>query len=89
MQGITAPADTPILSIVQKNDPWYNSAEGKQAGHCGSFFGDRPGSTSIIIDGDSEHRVMKDEKVMERIIQFLNDNLALVEEPVSPTDLAK
>jgi dienelactone hydrolase len=80
VQGISAPADTPILSVVQKNDPWYNTDDGKQNGHCGSYFGDRPNSTSIIIDGDSEHRVMKDEKVMERIISFLNDNLAPVEE---------
>ena len=89
VQGISAPDDTPILSIVQKNDPWYNGAESQQSGHCGSFFGDRPGSTSIIIDGDSEHRVMQDDKVMDRIIQFLNDNLAPVAEPLSPSDLVE
>lgn len=72
VEGIDGPRDTPILSIVRKNDPWYKDSPG-QAGDCGAYFGDRrPGSESVVLDEGDTHDVIDDQQQVARIIAFLN-----------------
>ncbi len=81
VRGLSGPDTTPILSVVRKDDPWYRTPG--QSGDCGAFFGDkRPGSESVVLaDGDG-HDVLRDDQVVQRIIDFLNRyNTA---RPVSP-----
>jgi dienelactone hydrolase len=72
VRGIDGPEDTPVLAVVRKDDPWYNSASGKQKGDCSAYFGDkRPGSESIVLEEGKGHDVIDDEGVAQRIVQFL------------------
>ncbi len=73
VEGLTAPVDTPILAVVRKHDPWYDGSKGNsQAGDCGAYFDDRPHSRSIILDKGKKHSVMKDDEILQIIIEFLN-----------------
>ncbi len=72
VRGIDGPEDTPILAVVRKDDPWYTSGSGKQAGDCSSYFGDkRPGSESLVLEKGESHDVIDDAQVVARIIDFL------------------
>ncbi len=72
VRGISGPEDTPILSVVRRNDPWYKDSPG-QAGDCGAYYGDkRPGSESIVLEKGDKHEVINDEEVIGRIIAFFN-----------------
>jgi hypothetical protein len=72
VRGIDGPEDTPILSVVRKDDPWYTGGSGKQAGDCGSYFGDRrPGSESLVLEEGRKHDVIDDPEITGRIIDFL------------------
>ena len=75
VRGISAPDDEPILAIVRKNDPWYENNP-NQSGDCGDFFGDRPGSESVVLENGNHHDVMKDDAVINRITDFLDLNLS-------------
>ena len=74
VEGLDGPPDTPVLSIVRGNDPWYTREGSKQDGDCGAFFGDRPGSRSIVLENGSDHAVMDEPDVISAIIGFLNQN---------------
>ena len=77
VSGIDGPDDTPVLSIVRGDDPWYDGEETAQRGDCGVYFGaDRPGSQSIVLQDGSGHGVMDEPEVVQRIIQFLNRHRA-------------
>ncbi len=72
VRGIDGPEDTPVLAVVRKDDPWYTSGSGKQAGDCSTFFGDkRPGSESIVLEEGQGHDVIDDPGVVSRIVDFL------------------
>ncbi|MFN3232447.1 MAG: hypothetical protein ACE363_09840 [Alphaproteobacteria bacterium] len=75
VRGLDGPDDTSVLSIVRGGDPWYSGEGSTQAGDCGAFFGNRPGSESIVLRKGSDHVVIKDDAVVERIIGFLRQNL--------------
>ncbi len=75
VRGINAPEETPILSVVRGDDPWYNGKGSEQAGDCGRFYGNRPGSESIVLRNGSKHIVIKDDDVVARIVTFLKQNL--------------
>lgn len=84
VRGIDGPEDTPILAVVRKDDPWYTSGSGKQAGDCSSYFGDkRPGSESIVLEKGASHDVIDDDQVVVRIIDFLGRYRKLKEPPPS------
>ncbi len=75
VRGIDGPDTTPILSVVRRNDPWYDAENSKQAGDCGAFFGDkRPGSKSLVLERGSSHSVIGDDGVVAEIIGFLGRN---------------
>lgn len=72
VRGMDGPEDTPVLAVVRKDDPWYTSGSGKQAGDCSAFFGDkRPGSESIVLEEGKGHDVIDDPGVASRIVDFL------------------
>lgn len=75
VKGITAPRDTPILAVVRKHDPWYDGSKGNvQGGDCGVYFDDRPNSRSIVMDKGKKHSVMKDDEILQIIVDFLKAN---------------
>ncbi|MDA0338765.1 MAG: dienelactone hydrolase family protein [Proteobacteria bacterium] len=74
VEGIDGPEDTPILSVVRRNDPWYDGKDSKQSGDCGAFFGSRPGSISMVLDEGKSHNVMDEPEVIQAIIHFLDQN---------------
>ena len=74
VNGIGAPPSTPVLAIVRSNDPWYDAEHTKaQGGDCGSFIDNRPGSASIVADGQI-HDVMSDRELFARILEFLGSH---------------
>jgi dienelactone hydrolase len=75
VRGIDGPSDTPVLSVVRKDDPWYTKEGSTQSGDCGAYFGDnRPGSRSMVLDKGSDHAVMGDKSVVSAIVSFLDAN---------------
>jgi dienelactone hydrolase len=71
VRGIAAPAGEPILAVVRKGDPWYDRARTRgQEGDCGAFFGDRPRSRSIVLDGAPGHVVLRDPRVLAAMREF-------------------
>ena len=75
IRGLEAQPDVPILAIVQQNDPWYENKHTDQRGDCGAYFGNRPGSKSIILEDGKKHNVLKSSGVLEQVIEFLRENL--------------
>ncbi len=72
VRGLLAPADEPVLAVVRDRDPWYDSNHTQaQGGDCGVFFGDRPGSRSVVLETGSKHDVLADPAVRRMIISFL------------------
>lgn len=71
VRGLAAPPNEPVLAIVRKADPWYEAEKTRQAGECGVFFGDRPGSKSWVIETGKSHNVFKEDSVTEEIVGFL------------------
>lgn len=74
VRGLAAPPNEPVLAIVRKKDPWYEAEKTRQAGECGAFFGDRPGSKSWVLDNGKGHDVFKEDNVAEEIVAFLIRN---------------
>ncbi len=75
VRGIGAPPETPMLAIVQGEDPWYDPARTTgQRGDCGLFMAGRPGSRSIILNDGSGHDVFKSPDVVQEILRFLEIN---------------
>ena len=75
VRGIAAPPETPILAIVRADDPWYDSPRAPdQAGDCGAFMKDRPGSRSIVLKGGEGHDVFADPDSVRAILAFLGAN---------------
>jgi len=76
IEGIDAPINEPILSIIREGDPYYISSNTKdQSGNCSDYFNGRPNSSSIILPtqtGDLAHDVLTDKKVFNVIKSFLN-----------------
>ena len=76
IEGIDAPTNEPILSIIREGDPYYKSSNTiGQSGNCGDYFNGRPNSKSIILPiqtGDLAHDVLTDKNVFIIIKTFLN-----------------
>ena len=72
VRGLAAGSGEAILSVVHRNDPWYDEerTDGQQ-GDCGSFLDERALGESIVLDGQAEHDVFSDISVMQKVTQFL------------------
>ena len=76
VRGLAAPLNEPILAIVNRGDPWYDEAHTVgQSGHCGSFFGPRANSESIVLDRPGIHDVLELDKIRYKIQMFMLDLL--------------
>ena len=69
--GLAAPADEPVLAVVQANDPWYRGK--RRRGDCGAFFGRRPRSRSLVLRGGERHDVWRDSLGIQTILDFLSE----------------
>ena len=76
VRGLAAPLNEPILAIVNRGDPWYDEVHTVgQSGHCGSFFGPRAKSESIVLDRPGIHDVLELDKIRYKIQMFMLDLL--------------
>ena len=76
VRGIDAPRDTPVLSIVRADDPWYAAANTRnQAGDCGAFMGGRSNSESLVLGGQ-QHDVTDATEINDRVVEFFNRHRA-------------
>lgn len=73
IRGLSAPEDEPVLAVVHKNDPWYDSDHTvNQAGDCGAYFGTRPDSKSLVLPKGHMHDVLRDGEALKAIFAFLD-----------------
>ena len=71
VQGIFAPRDEPVLSIVRDRDPWYDANRTRnQKGDCGTFMAGRANSRSIVLKG-GDHDILGDAENVGTILKFL------------------
>jgi dienelactone hydrolase len=71
VQGLSAPPNEPVLSIVRDRDPWYDATRTRnQRGDCGAFMQGRPNSRSLVLKGGG-HSILGDAKNIRIILQFL------------------
>ena len=73
-RGINTPYNEPVLSLVAKYDPWFQTEYLK--GHCGQFANKNPLSKSVVIDDGKQlsksHGLMHDEEIKKITLEFLN-----------------
>ena len=71
--GLITPFNEPVLSLVAKYDPWFQSEYLK--GHCGQFMNGNPSSKSIVIDDSTQlskaHGLMHDTNIQKVALEFL------------------
>jgi dienelactone hydrolase len=71
VQGIFAPLDEPVLSIVRDADPWYDKSRTRnQRGDCGAFMRGRTNSQSIVLKGGG-HSILDEKENVRTILDFL------------------
>ena len=71
--GISAPADEALLSIVQSEDPWYETDKSKgQAGDCSTFFNGRPNARSLVLHDGEKHNVFTNSEARNAVAEFLS-----------------
>ena len=77
VRGLAAPASEPVLAVVRANDPWYGGKKLRdQRGDCGSFFGRRPRSRSLVLSEGRRHNVLGDSRAIRTILDFLTNEAA-------------
>ena len=76
VRGLAEPDRTPILTIVNQGDPWYQPDKTlNQTGDCGDFLQRRPGSSSLVLQRQGVHNVLDLPSVRRAIQIFLEQNL--------------
>jgi dienelactone hydrolase len=71
VQGIFAPLDEPVLTIVRDADPWYDKKRTRrQRGDCGAFMQGRPNARSIILKG-GDHNLLDEKDNVRTVLEFL------------------
>ena len=72
-EGIFAPLDEPVLSIVRDADPWYDKSRTRnQRGDCGAFMRGRTNSRSIVLKG-GDHNILGERENVRTILKFLEE----------------
>jgi len=75
VRGLAGPPGVPVLSIVRHDDPWYDQKHTRdQQGDCGVFFGQRPGSKSLVLARGTGHDVLGNKAAIKAIVAFLQAN---------------
>lgn len=76
VRGLAEPDRTPVLTIVNLGDPWYQPDKTpNQSGDCGDFIRHRPGSSSLVLQRLGVHNVLDLPSVRRAIEVFLEHNL--------------
>lgn len=73
--GINAPKSEPVMTLVAKHDPWFQSEYTR--GDCGPFINSNNGSQSIVIDKGHlayEHDLLFDPQLRDQVIDFLRQH---------------
>ena len=75
VQGLAAPASTPVLAIVHADDPWYGPERTvDQQGHCGEFMAERLTSRTIVLESGDAHNIFADPDNVTTIVNFLTQH---------------
>ncbi len=77
-RGLRIPSSVPILAVLGTDDPWYRAKAGK---HCGEYFGERPLSRSLLIEGNGHSMITSPslanaELAKRALLAFLNGSIA-------------
>ena len=73
--GIRAPQSEPVLTIVGKHDPWFQSEYTR--GDCSAFLTPDNGSRSIVVEEGQlayDHDLLFDEQLQNQVINFLRQH---------------
>ncbi|MBI9083361.1 MAG: dienelactone hydrolase family protein [Desulfobacterales bacterium] len=71
-EGINAPADEPVLTLVAEKDPWFQNPWSK--GNCKCFLNQKNGSQSIVYTSEilgRSHELMHDPEVRDTVLHFM------------------
>jgi dienelactone hydrolase len=71
-KGINASANEPVLSLVGKNDPWFQNSW--SLGDCGSYMNKDNGSQSIVLPKgaiSARHALLEDIDLQKTVLEFL------------------
>lgn len=69
--GISAPLNTPILTVEWNRDDWQNDLT---KGSCAEKFGDRKNARQILLPGNG-HNVFEQSYARDAVAQFLKENI--------------
>jgi len=73
--GIKAPKSEPVMTLVAKHDPWFDSEYTR--GDCSPFINSDNGSRSIVIEEGQlayEHDLLFDQQLRNQVITFLRQH---------------
>ena len=76
--GVKAPADEPVLSLVGEKDPWFQNIWTQ--GDCADALHPDNGSMSVVYRSGklaSSHELMEDRRVQEETLSFLRQHVDL------------
>ena len=71
-RGVNAPDSEPVLTLVSRNDPWFQQPP--TAGSCDSFLDKKNGSQSMVYADsvtDGKHKVLDYPEVKTHVLEFL------------------
>lgn len=75
-RGINAPASKPVLTLVGKNDPWFQRPFSR--GDCGEFLNTNNGSQSVVCREEplrNRHELMESKDVQRAVLEFLKKHV--------------
>ena len=69
--GLAAPEGQRVFAVIGADDPWYPPPDGDEFSACGAYLEGRPGSQSLVVEGEGAHDVFEDSAVVARMVHFL------------------
>jgi dienelactone hydrolase len=68
--GLKTPADTPILAVVSRYDPWFD--RGGHASNCGAYMAGYKYAQSIVIENQGLHHITwSDSRARDTVRRFM------------------
>ena len=68
--GLKTPADTPVLALVSRYDPWFDRSG--HAGNCGAYMAGRKYAQSIVIENQGLHHITwSDVRARDAVRRFI------------------
>ena len=75
-QGIKAPENEPVLTLVGSNDPWFQNSWSN--GSCAEFLSQENGSKSIVYSEGNlsyQHELLENDEVQKVVLDFLQQHI--------------